>query len=120
MIYILPEGLTELERRMFVDYLAVDQQDEVRAVIADQLACAQAGPIDYTGVGFYRNFTFAPEAVVAQNLPDCMLNLCFAAHPDLIGGAFFMLAIKNGVVSYLEAITATGEWPLDEELFTFG
>jgi hypothetical protein len=120
MIYMLPEGLTELERRMFAHYLASEQQDDVRAVIADQLACAQAGPIDSTGVGFYREFTFAPEAVVAHVLPNNMIDLCFGEHPDLIGGAFFMLMPKNGVVFYLEAITCANDWPLDEGLFTFG
>jgi hypothetical protein len=117
MIVNMPEGLTALEHRVFTHYIEHEASEDLREGVASQLAYALAGDLERTGVGFFRPFTVPVSAPIARSLPDARIDIGYAEHPDLVGGAMFMLNVEEGAVACLEAITMTGDWPRDEESF---
>jgi|SRR5579872_4656193 len=119
MTYKLPDGLTPLEQRVLTYYLEHESDTDVRDSIAAQLSHASIGDLNRTGVGFFRPFSVPLSAPVSRTLGDAVFDTAFATHPELAGGAMFMLFVKEGVVSCLEGVTMSGDWPADEDTFSF-
>jgi hypothetical protein len=119
--YKLPEGLTPLERRVLLEYLEIEPQElthDIHDALVFQLDRAEAEDIERTGCGFFRGFKLPPGVAVTHPIADGSYVVGYAVHPELVGGAIFDLFVREGVVSFLEACTMSGDWPQDEDAFS--
>src|SRR5712664_210138 len=66
---------------------------------------------ELTGVGFFTHFTIPGEAPVRRDLTDAVIQDVAADIRGLEHGASFMLFIRDGVLSFLEGVASTGDWP---------
>lgn len=97
----------------------LDSRDEPFASIATQLAYATAASREFTGVGGYTYFAVPLDAPFYGTLGDAQIGGVCGKHPHLQTGAFFILFVRGGNVTFLEFVTADEAWPSDESLFTF-
>lgn len=101
--------LNLLERAVMEKLLAAE--DEVFAILREQLEAASVSRREMTGVGFFSHFSI-PEAV--RRLPgnrsfkfgDVMATLA-----GLNYGAGFLLYIEDGLLSMLEGYSFEEPWP---------
>ena len=112
----IPDGLTQFERAVLS--LLLDRPGELYAALRHQLSFASVEERDLTGVGFFRHFTIPSTASIQRDLPSCDLCDIEADHPQLESGSHTMLCVRDGVASFLECVTCTGDWPEDESAFT--
>ena len=71
----------------------------------------------FSGVGFFTRFTIPTDAPVTRGLADTVIQDAAADISGLEHGASFMLFIRDGVLSMLEGVASTGEWPKDTHDF---
>lgn len=104
----LPDHFTELDRTLMDVLLAGD--DPILAALRDQYAQATCSGHDYTGVGFFTHFAVSPSARRVSrstfDIDDIWLDIA-----GVKSGAMAILAIREGVIDYLEVVTITDEWP---------
>ena len=115
MALALPSSLTEFERSVLT--LILDHPGEPFASVSAQLAHASVSQREHTGVGFFTTFSVPADAPVRHDLPDTELGDIRAEHPDVRYGVGFILFIRRGTVSCLEAYTYDDPWPEDESKF---
>lgn len=101
--------LTPLEHAVL--HRLLDRPGEPYDTIRQQLAHATVASREFTGVGFFTEFTVSEEATVARSLPDMTLGDVVAESASLKHGAGFVLFVRNGVVSMLEGHTYDEPWP---------
>jgi hypothetical protein len=108
--------LTELERSIM---RAVAQADRERETMEVQVDAAQVLSREHTGVGFYTNLEVSDSIAKLDEgrwkIED--MGHGFAHHPELPGGASFILWIKGGRIVCLEGVTNGGNWPKNEMEF---
>ena len=110
--------LTSLERSVLE--AAIGQQGSVADGLWAQLQQARAIVRTPSGVGFVTKLMVPETLRVSDGLSDDALPLVVGQHPDLPSGAEFVLQIKDGRISSIEAFCFEGMWPGDESLFRFG
>ena len=111
-------SLTEFDRRAIE---AVAGSHMQKHVLLSQLEYATCRSRRYTGVGLYTEVSVpasCPRLVGAFVSPDSMPT-CVVSHPELEHGASLILWVERGVISCLEAVALTEDWPKDESLFEF-
>ncbi len=107
---------TDLERAVME---AISSADREPTTMRRQIDGATLISRELTGVGFYTTFE-VPESLPRLNenrwkIED--MGHGFAYHPELEGGASFILWVKGGRVVCLEGYTNGGDWPRDEHKF---
>lgn len=91
--------------------MLLDKPGEPFDTIRQQLWHATISARRFTGVGFFTDFTVAPDAPVRRDLPDATIGDVRADFPGLQHGAGFLLFIRDGVVTMLEGFTYDEPWP---------
>ena len=105
--------LSDLERCVLQAALAGDG-DGMEALRA-QLSVATVLSRTASGVGFVTRLQVPDDAPVATQV--CRVPVVSGEHPQLPGGAEFLLQLKNGRLHTLEAFCFEGMWPADEAGF---
>jgi hypothetical protein len=101
--------LTPLEKAV-IDTL-LEKKGEPFDTIRRQMAHAQVTNREFTGVGFFTEFSLPKHAEIRRDLPDSTIGNVTAEFPGLQHGAGFLLFIRNGVVTMLEGYTYDEPWP---------
>jgi hypothetical protein len=107
--------LTPLEKAV-LDVM-LDRPGEPYATLRQHLAHAAITKREFSGVGFFTSFTIPSDAPVRRDLADSVIQDVAADISGLEHGASFMLFIRDGVLSMLEGVASTGEWPEDSHDF---
>jgi hypothetical protein len=107
--------LTPLEKAV-LDVM-LDRPGEPYATLRQHLAHAVITKREFSGVGFFTSFMIPNDAPVRRDLADTVIQDVAADISGLEHGASFMLFIRNGVLSMLEGVAPTGEWPKDTHDF---
>ena len=97
------EHITKLEKTVLE--LALAGPEEWKARLRDQIGALSVLQRNITGVGFYTSFSVNSSAVSA-NVPSQIYSTppeVFALHPNVEGGVFFLVWLKNGFIDCLEA-----------------
>ena len=107
--------LTTLESAVLAAALAPDQAyfDRFRAQVAAAVVTSRTP----SGVGFMTKIEVPAELAVAEWPAHELLPVVAGSHPDLAAGAEFILQVKSGCISTIEAFCYEGMWPQDEEPF---
>src|ERR1043166_1924227 len=108
--------LTPLEKA--VTDLLLDKQGEPFDTVRRQLLHATICKREFSGVGFFTEFTLPSDAPVRRDLPDATIGDVGAQFPGLQHGAGFVLFIRGGVVTMLEGFTYDEPWPESMHEFT--
>ena len=103
--------LTSLEKTVLA--VMLDRPGEPYATLQQQLAHAVVAKREFSGVGFFTSFTIPGDAPVKCDVADCVIQDVAADISCLEHGAGFILFVRNGVLSMLEGVASTGEWPED-------
>ncbi len=107
--------LTALERAVLDVALAPERGDN--AGFRAQVAAAVVSVRTPSGVGFMTKLS-VPEALsVVDRAAHDTLPVVIGEHPDLPSGAEFVLQVKGGCISTIEAFCYEGMWPQDEVPF---
>ena len=107
--------LTPLEKAVLE--VMFDQPGELYATLRQHLAHATVTKREVSGVGFFTSFTIPSDAPVRRDLADRVIQDVAADISGLEHGASFVLFVREGVLSMLEGVTSTGEWPEDTHDF---
>ena len=107
--------LSDLERAILDVVLARDSA--INAGLREQAAAAGVSSRTPSGVGFMTKLD-VPIALAVEGRPeDETLQTVFGAHPDLPGGAEFVVQVRSGRLNTIEAFCYEGMWPRDESRF---
>ena len=106
-------NLTDLERAVLD--CAVAAAGSNATALREQLARAQVVARTPSGVGFVSRVRVPDDCPVAG--AAAVLPVVYGEHPQLHGGAEFMLQLKNGRLHTIEAFCFEGLWPQDEDSF---
>jgi hypothetical protein len=107
--------LTSLEKEV-LDML-LDKSGEPYVTIRQQLSHAVVANREFTGVGFFTNFTVPDGLSIRYDLPDMTIGDVGAELSNLKHGAGFLLFIRNGRVDFLEGFTYDEPWPTKIDQF---
>jgi len=108
-------ALTALERAVLDVALAADT--ELNARLRAQIEAAVVTTRTPSGVGFMTKFAVPADLAAPDRPADDTLPAVFGEHPQLPGGAEFVLQVKAGRLNTIEAFCYEGMWPADESLF---
>jgi hypothetical protein len=98
--------------------MMLEKPNEHIEVIRQQLAHAQVGRREFTGVGFFTRFLIPSDATVRRDLPNMEIRNVAAEFPGMQHGAGFVLFIRDGVISMLEGFTYDEPWPEQTDKFS--
>ncbi|MCX5662446.1 MAG: hypothetical protein NTW19_22425 [Planctomycetota bacterium] len=101
--------LTPLETEVLD--LMLNNPGETYETLRRQLTHAVVSRRESTGVGFATHFNIPSDAEVNRGLPDMAIYNVAAESGELEHGASFTLFIRDGVLSVLEGVAVTGNWP---------
>ena len=88
------------------------------SILLHELSHAAVAKREFTGVGFFTEFTLPADAPVSRDLPDETIGGVGASFPGVEHGAGFLLFIRSGVVTMLEGYTyADDQWPESTDEF---
>jgi len=108
--------LTPLEKAVLDTLL--DKPSASFDTIRQQLSHAAVAKREFTGVGFFTEFTLPADAPVSRDLSDETIGGVGASFPNVEHGAGFLLFIRSGVVTMLEGFTyADDQWPESTDEF---
>jgi hypothetical protein len=108
--------LTSLESRVI--NLLIPHAGIHEALLRTQLQISSVEDRKKDKNGFFTYFSIPAENKV-NTLPDMILSGIRGTHPSMDHGVEFILFIRNGRVSILEAYSLGGEsWPEDEDKMT--
>lgn len=107
--------LTDLEIGVLDAALAA--AGELGIALAAQRSAARALTRTPSGVGFVTRLVVPEGLRLSDRQADDGLPAVRGEHPQLPGGAEFVLQIKNGRLNSIEAFCYEGLWPADESLF---
>lgn len=102
-------GLTSLEKAVLD--MMIEKPGQHFETIRQQMAHAQVGRREFSGVGFFTYFIVTSDAPVRRDLPDMELGGVTA---ELRGGQYlagFTLFVRAGVINMLEGYTFDQPWP---------
>jgi hypothetical protein len=109
----MTDSLIQLEKILAEALLAGD--DPMLEALRAQYATATVSKLNFTGVGFFAEFSVA-EHIQRVSPLDFTIGDVFFEFSNSENPAMAMLAIRNGVIDYLEAVTIYGDWPENMEL----
>ena len=107
--------LSDLERTVFDTALAGEGAET--DILRRQLSEATVMSRTASGVGFVTRLRI-PDELPGVSL-SYVLPVVRGEHPQLPGGAEFILQLKNGRLHTIEAFCFEGMWPEDEAAFRF-
>ena len=107
--------LTSLEKSVLEKLL--DKPDEPFDTLRRQLSLAVVSNREFSGVGFFTELTLPKGAPLKQDIPDMTLGDVGAELPGLKHGAGFVLFVRGGAISMLEAYTYDEKWPENTDGF---
>jgi hypothetical protein len=107
--------LTHFERAVMHKLLA--GEDEILAILRDQLTLASVNERQMTGAGFFTRFTVPKAARLLPINRPLKIGDVKAKMPELDYGAGFLLYIENGLLHMLEGYSFEEPWP--ERVSTF-
>jgi len=99
---------------------ALAGNDGLLEVLRGQVAVAIVESRIPSGVGFMTKLRLPADVNVLEQGAEMIIPIVRASHPQLEGGAEFLVQIKGGKISCIEAYCYEGMWPADESLFDFG
>ncbi len=105
--------LSDLEQAVLSTALAGDGTG--MSSLRRQLPAVQVMSRTLSGVGFVTRVQVADELPAA--LPVPAMPIVRGEHPELPGGAEFLLQLKDGRLHTIEAFCFEGIWPADESAF---
>jgi len=91
--------------------MMLDKTGEPFETVRQQLAHAAVAKREFTGVGFFTDFSVSADAPVRRDLASMEISDVGAEFSSLQHGAGFVLFIRDGVVSMLEGFTYDEPWP---------
>ncbi len=102
--------LTPLETGVLA--LLLDNPGAAFDTMRQQLSLAAVAKREFTGVGFFTEFSLPADAPVRRDLPDATIGGVEASFPSVEHGAGFLLFVRSGVVNMLEGFTyGEDQWP---------
>jgi hypothetical protein len=107
--------LTTLERLVLDVVLAGDDPD--LGLFRAQVALASVASRTPSGVGFMTKLRVPDDAPIPELGAALNLPVVYATHPQLTGGAEFLVQVKDQRINCIEAFCYEGMWPADESLF---
>jgi hypothetical protein len=111
-----PHDLTNLERAVLTRLLAGDHP--VLIVLREQAARAKVARREFTGVGFFCLLHVPPDLSPVAAGADFTIGDVSASIPGLEHGAGFLLFVRQGRLSELEAFSYEERWPSEVTTFT--
>ena len=108
------DNMTDFELQIMQMMLVGD--DPVLAILREQYASASVVAKDYTGHGFFINYTIPEHVERLHGKQDVVFGDVQATISSSQDVLLFILFIRVGVISFLEGCTTDHEWPenLDE------
>jgi len=104
--------LTDLERSVLeTAFSSAGRAAEFRS----QIAAASVALRTPSGVGFVTKLSISDEYRVPED--TFAIPVVKGEHPALPSGAEFILQVKNGRITCIEAFCYEGMWPVDESQF---
>lgn len=112
------ESLTLLERNAITHALAGSEM--WKRQLLEQLSKLSVSSREETGAGFYTYFSEKADVIPVEIPPEAysVAPQYFATHPDIPGGVFFLVWLRDGRIECLEAATGTATRP-DDSGFVF-
>ena len=107
--------LSNLERSVLDVALSGDHPSI--AILRNQVTVAQVASRTPSGVGFMTKLRLPRDVVLSPDRDMPTVPIVYAEHPQLPGGAEFLLQIKGGRINCIEAFCYEGMWPADNSLF---
>jgi hypothetical protein len=107
--------LSNLERSVLDVALSGDHPSI--AILRNQALVAQVASRTPSGVGFMTKLRLPQDVVLSPDRDMPAIPIVYAEHPQLPGGAEFLLQIKGGHINCIEAFCYEGMWPADDSLF---
>ena len=104
--------LTSLPTRLMDVLLAGD--DPMLAALRRHYRHATIADYRFTGVGFFLGFTL-PHTIVPVHPSNFDIRDVWIEWACEGSNAMAILAIRNGLLTYLEAVTIEGDWPHDAQ-----
>lgn len=111
----LSSDMTALEREVLQVVLAPDIGDNDR--LREQAGAAVVSTRTHSGVGFMTKLEVPDTLALADWPADETLPMVVGVHPELPGGAEFVLQVRAGRLNTIEAFCYEGVWPDDESQF---
>ncbi len=106
--------LTDIERAVLDMLLAGDHP--ALATLRQQLATSDIRSRDYTGVGFFTEFSVPQTAPLLEGPQNFRLSDVSATLSGVEHGAGFILFVQEGRIDFLECFTYDGQWPENPKL----
>jgi hypothetical protein len=107
--------LSNLERSVLDVALSGDHPSI--AILRNQVMIAQVASRTPSGVGFMTKLRLPRDVILSPDRDMPAVPIVYAEHPQLPGGAEFLLQIKDGHINCIEAFCYEGMWPADDSLF---
>jgi hypothetical protein len=112
----LSPDLSELESAVLDVLLAADAG--INGQLRVQAGAATVASRIPSGVGFMTKLDVPDELAVTGRPTDETLQTVYGVHPELPGGAEFVVQVKSGRLNTIEAFCYEGMWPRDESRFS--
>jgi hypothetical protein len=103
------ETLTALEAQVLE--MMLEGQDDVRAVLRQQLRLLRVSSREFSGVGFFTAFVVQSDAPRITGLPALQVGNVEGSADNVNHGLGFVLFVKDGALSMLEGYTYDEPWP---------
>jgi len=117
---VVDSGLTNLEKEALRRAISKIAVEAWREGLWKQVVRLRVKARTAKNVGYYVDFEVPPSLKIAdlpgdfnKNPPEAEAN-----HPDGANGIFFIVYVKDGMLSFMEA-TSTADWPENEDQITF-
>jgi len=108
-------GLSDLESAVLDTLLAADAG--INGQLRAQVRAATVASRTPSGVGFMTKLIVPAELSIPDRPADETLRPAYGEHPELPGGAEFVVQVKSGRLNTIEAFCYAGMWPGDESRF---
>jgi hypothetical protein len=115
------QQLTKLERAALQRAISKVEVIQWRDALTKQIDALHVTNRTERTAGYYADFE-VPLPLRIDNLPDEFNKnppQIEARHPDGSNGIFFVVYVKGGMLSFMEA-ASTADWPKDEDRIIFG
>ena len=105
-------GANSIEERV-IEMMLAGSKDSPVGYLRDQMKSASVEKRTFTGCGFFADFSVPDTCVSIPGEPSLELDNVSGTSPKLEFGIGFILFIRRGRLSFLEAFTYGEPWPAD-------